>query len=229
MSMVEKKKTLNTSNNAIDETDSNEVSIPINKGLDDSFNPYIEPIPGTNKLCTIIDTCSLTSAINHVEQNDETQGLQKFSVSVINNIQDTITDSNISSDISGQIMDTDTQNDNNDHSKNLTSEIIKDNLKSGENSSELTITDSNEISKQTMDTDTQNENKDCSKNLCSENINDNFKSVENSSDFVKNEIVHEITDNVIEANDSNVETSVVRFYFFYLTFLTKKFLFLFFS
>ena len=212
MSMAEKKKTLITSNNAIDETDSNELSIPINKRLDDSFNPYIEPIPDTNKLCTIIDTCSLTSAINHVELNDETQGLQKFSVSVINNIQDTVTDSNISSEISGQIMDTDTQNDNKDYSKILTSEIIKDDLKNGENSSELTITDSNEISRQIMDTDTQNENKDGSKNVSSENLNDNLKIVENSSDFMKNKIGEEITDKVNEASDSNVETSDVRFF-----------------
>jgi hypothetical protein len=274
MSMVEMKKSLNNSNNAEDETDSKEVAISISKRLDDSFNPNIEPISDTNKLCTIIDTCSLTSTINHVEPNDETQ---KFSVSVINNIQETITDSHISNEISGQIMDTDTQNDNTDCSKSLISEIINNNLKSVENSnqfaitdsnksneiseqimdtdaqneniecsenlaseklvnnlksvensSEFTITDSNksnEISGQIMDTDTRNENKDCSKNMCSENRNDNLKCVEHESDSIKNKIVDEITDKVNETNDSNVETSDVRFLFNFFNKEISPFLF----
>lgn len=77
---------------------------------ENSFNPTIEPSSETDKLCTIIDTCSLTNTVDKVERNEETNTPQKISLSVINNIQDNI-DSNKSNEISVQMMEIDKQDE----------------------------------------------------------------------------------------------------------------------
>ena len=85
--------------------------ISLSKTLgENSFNPTIEPSSETDKLCTIIDTCSLTNTVDKVERNEETNTPQKISLSVINNIQDNI-DSNKSNEISVQMMEIDKQDE----------------------------------------------------------------------------------------------------------------------
>jgi hypothetical protein len=99
-------------NQQLAENEPGEIVISLSKTLGENcFNPTNEPSSETDKLCTIIDTCSLTNCVDKVERNGEKNTPQKISLSVINNIQDNI-DSNISNEILVQMMEIDKQDEN---------------------------------------------------------------------------------------------------------------------